>query len=39
MSFRMMAVIATLGGFPALQRFSYLAFMSQLKRMATMAGI
>jgi hypothetical protein len=39
MSFRMMAVMACFGAFPAAMNWSYLAFMSGLKRMATRAGI
>ena len=39
MSFRMTATMATLAGFPALRRCSYLALRSGLNRMATNAGI
>ncbi len=38
-SFRMMAVMATLGGFPAAMRAWYLAFMSALKRIAPRVGM
>lgn len=39
MSFRMMAVMATFGGFPALISWVYLALRSVLKWHSTMAGI
>jgi len=38
-SFRMMAVMATLNGFALVINFSCLAFSSWLNRMATMAGM
>ena len=38
-SFRMIAVRATLAGFPVWMRWAYLAFMSGLKRAATRAGM
>lgn len=38
-SFRMMAVIATLAGFPIPMRWVYFALMSGLKRAATRAGM
>lgn len=38
-SLRMMAVMATLAGFPAPTSWVYLAFRSGLKRMATRAGM
>ena len=39
MSFRIMAVIAFFGGFPAAMSFSYFVLRTGLKRMATMAGM